>query len=385
MTASIKAKNGIWQMIFSYKDSSGKWRQKSESTGLSERGNKRKAEAMKRDRLAVLEQAAIEIVEASNALFLDEMQTWLDDVMVLAVRSNTLDEYRRTFSYHIKTHVPFQGLRLQDLTPRILQGYYNSKGKTGISPNSLRKHHANIGKFLKYALSLDMITSNPAERVTLPPKVKSQVAKFYTADQLKTLLHLFWNDPLEIVVFLAATLGLRRSELCGLRWDAVDFDTRRIYIRHTAVVSNGKVIYADHTKSLASCRVLPMGDAVFSQLKEAQAAQARMQKLFGNTYTSSGYVCTNEDGTPVNPDFVTHHFQRKIKASDLPNIRFHDLRHSTASMLHESGYDLKDIQSWLGHSDIQTTAGIYTHLGDHRMDYMAQAMGDALKPQLKIV
>lgn len=88
---------------------------------------------------------------------------------------------------------------------------------------------------------------------------------------------------------------------------------------------------------------------------------------------------------PITPDFLSHHFQRIIKASDLPYIHFHDLRHSAATLLHESGYDLKDIQEWLGHSDIQTTSNIYTHHGEKRMSNMAEAMSGALQPKLKVI
>lgn len=385
MTASLRVKNGIYQMVFSYKDTSGNWKKKSESTGLKERGNKRRAEAMLNARLEELESQEVEQLEASNIRFLDAMEEWLNDVMVSQIRESTFDEYRRAFNYHIKSYPPFQGLLLQDLTPHLLQNYYNLKVKEKLSPNTIRKQHSNINKFLKYVLSLDMIDRNPAERVTLPKKIKSDVATFYNIGQLQELLRLFWGDILEPAVLLAATLGLRRSEACGLRWDAVDFDARKIYIRHTAIVSNGRLIYSDATKSKASRRILPMSDMVLEQLMHIKAEQAKMKLLMGNSYHDSGYVCVSQDGTPINPDFVTHHFQRIVNASNLPRIRFHDLRHSAATMLHSCGYDLKDIQAWLGHSDIQTTSNIYTHLEDKRLSAMADAMDEVLRPKLQVV
>lgn len=230
-----------------------------------------------------------------------------------------------------------------------------------------------------------MIDRNPADRVPLPKKVKSTAASFYNSEQLQSLLSLFWGDPIEPAVFLAVHLGLRRSEVCGLRWDSVDFNTSQITICHTAVVTDGQVIYSDNTKSRSSNRVLSMSQAVADYLKQVKQAQEADKMLFGNEYNNSGYVCTKQNGTPINPDFVSHHFQRVIGKSDLPHIRFHDLRHSTASLLHQSGYGLKDIQTWLGHSDVQTTGNIYTHLDARRMDHMAQALDQALKLQLKVV
>lgn len=385
MTASLRVKNGIYQMIFSYKDERGAWQKKSESTGLKERGNKRAAEAMMRKRLEELQSVSVSVVEARDTLFLDAMEEWLTVVMTKQVRQNTLNEYKRAFAYHVKGYEQFRGLLLQGLTPQILQKFYNDKVQDGLSPNTVHKLHSNIGKFLKYAYQLEMIQNNPAGRVTLPKKEKSRAAKFYTAEQLQRLLALFWGDPLEVPVYLTVHFGLRRSEVCGLRWDAVDFDNRRIHIRHTAIVTDGETIYSDRTKSESSRRVLSMGDSVADYLLRVRQTQEENKRLFGNTYEESGYVCTEADGKPIRPDFITHHFKLILEKNDLPYIRFHDLRHSFASLLHDSGYDLKDIQSWLGHSDIQTTGNIYTHLHTRRMDHMAQAVGEALTPKLKVV
>lgn len=385
MTASLKVRNGIWQIVFSYKDETGKWKQKSESTRLKEKGNKRKAEQMMRDRLQELNASSKKLeMQKNRVTFLDAMEEWLHKVMTTQVRPNTWDEYRRVFEYHIKPYPDFQNLLLSDLTPKLLQDYYNTKTASGLSPNTIHKQHANIGKFLKYAVQLDMIPYSPAERVVLPKKTKSTAANYYTAEELQALMRLFWNDPLEDVVFLTAHLGLRRSEICGLRWDAVDFQRGQILIRHTAVVSNGERIYSDHTKSEASRRTLPMSKAVSDYLTHMKSKQERVMSRLGAIYNDSGYVCVKEDGRPIDPSFVTKHFKLVVKASELRNIRFHDLRHSVATLLHSGGCDLKDIQSWLGHSDIQTTSNIYTHMDSRRMGSMADAMEQALAPKLKI-
>lgn len=379
MTGSLRVKRGIWQLVFSYKDSTGKWCTRSESTGLTERGNKRRAEAMLDARLKELGEAPDKLLESSKVLFLDAMERWLEDVMVGQVRYNTLVQYRNTFAYNIKTYPPFQGVRLQKLTPALLQGFYNAKVKAGLSPNTVHKLHANLNKFLNYAVSLDMIPSNPAQRVTLPRKERPNVGKAYTSQQLQDLLRLLEGDPLELVVFLTVTYGLRRSEVCGLRWCSVDFAAQRLTIDHTAVAINSEVIRSDHTKSAASRRVLPMSPYVCEVLQKAQAAQAQASDELGSLWTDSGYVCVRPDGQPIDPTFVSHHFARVLKKSGLPYIRFHDLRHSVATLLHSGGYDLKDIQGWLGHSDISTTGNIYSHLEDKRLAGMAQAIETTLR------
>jgi len=120
MTASLRVKNGIYHIIFCYYDENGKRKQRSESTGLKERGNKRKAEAVMKARLEELENRSSMRIETESVFFLDAMEEWLTVVMPTQVRQNTLDEYRRAFNHRVKTYERFQRLPLQKLTPQIL-------------------------------------------------------------------------------------------------------------------------------------------------------------------------------------------------------------------------------------------------------------------------
>jgi integrase len=223
MTASLQVKNGIYQIIFSCKDNSGKWRQKSESTGLKEKGNKRKAEAMMKERLAVREAELESPPVERGPLFLDTMERWLADVMSFKVRENTLHQYQHVFDKHIKLFPAFIDTELREITPKMLQDYISLKIKT-LDPETVRKHHANIHKFLDYAYRLELIKSNPADKLELPPRNREQRGKVYAEGQLQQLMDLFKGDILETLIIITATYGLRRSEICGLKWDAVDFD-----------------------------------------------------------------------------------------------------------------------------------------------------------------
>lgn len=362
VTGSLRLKRGIWQMVFDYYDATGKRKQKSESTRLPEKGNKRRAQKMLESRIAELQQQYETALEAKNILFLDFMRTWLDEVVVHRVKANTLSQYNLVYNGYIAKYLPFHGVTLRDLTPALIQSYYNEQLKAGLSPNTVRKHHANIHKCLGYALRLGLIASNPSAQTELPPKRKYTGATAYTPEQLKTLLVLFEGDVLESAVKIAVTYGVRRSEVCGLKWDVVDFENKRMSICRTAVVDNGKVLYSDLTKTSTSNRVLPLTNAMRAFLQKVKREQEVNKELFGIDYEDSGFVCTRPDGKPINPDFVTHHFQRVLKANGLPVIRFHDLRHSAVYALRKGGCDAKDIQSWLGHSDVSTTLNIYGHL-----------------------
>ncbi len=226
----------------------------------------------------------------------------------------------------------------------------------------MRKHHANIHKCLDYAVRLGLIAFNPSAQVELPAKQKYTGATACTPEQLQNLLHLFRGDPLETVLMLGITYGLRRSEVCGLRWDAVDMDAGTLHICHTAVKANGRVLYSDSTKTATSNRVLPLTASMREYLGSVRERQEENKRLFGRDYTDSGYICVKPDGTPIDPDFVTHHFRRVLVANDVPIIRFHDLRHSAVNTLRKGGCDVKDIQAWLGHSDVSTTLNVYGHI-----------------------
>ncbi len=377
-TGSLRVKHGIWQVVIDYVDEQGKRRQMSESTKLPERGNKRRAQTLLDARLKDLEGQYTAALEKKNVSFLSFMRQWLDEVVIYRVKETTATQYNYIYNSYIAKYRPFHGVRLQALTPAVIQSYYNAQLRAGLSPNTIRKHHANIHKCLAYAVRLQLIPTNPANMIELPPKRKYQGATAYTPEQLKTLLELFNGDSLETVVRLAVTYGLRRSEVCGLRWEAVDFGKGTIHICHTAVISKGKVIYSNDTKTNTSNRILPLTAHMRAYLQGIQARQAEYRELMGTAYVDSGYVCVHPNGTPIRPDYVTPHFQKKLQAADLPLIRFHDLRHSVVYALRQGGCDVKDIQAWLGHSDVSTTLNVYGHILGGDMERLGAVMDHTL-------
>ena len=382
-TGSLRVKRGILQMVVEYQDAAGIRRQKSKSTGLPEKGNRRRAQEMLNEYLQEFEGAYTPAIEAKNTLFLNFMGDWLDDVAAYETKRNTLTEYKRVFNGYIREYKPFHGVKLQDVTPALVQSYFNAQLKAGLSPNTVRKHKTNINQCLVCARRLGLIQSNPTGQTELPAKRKFTGAKACTPKQLQKLLQAFNGDLLETAVRITATYGLRRSEVCGLRWDSVNFEAGYITICHTALTDGGEVFYSPTTKNDSSNRRLPLTDNMRAYLQSVKEQQEEYKRLFGKSYTDSGFVCTKPDGTPLHPNFVTHHFHLVLSNHDLPVIRFHDLRHSVVYALRQGGCDAKDIQSWLGHSDISTTLGVYGHVLDGDLDPLGKvmdlALGDALK------
>ena len=209
------------------------------------------------------------------------------------------------------------------------------------------------------------------------------VASFFSESELNTLFDKSENDPLNLVILLTAFYGLRRSEVLGLKWSAIDFENKTITIKHTIVEVklNGKnqILGKDRTKTNSSHRTLPLTDEVINALNNARKQQKYYKRKLKKSYITKyeEYVCLKTDGSLIKPDYVTRHFPLLLKNSGLRHIRFHDLRHSCASLLLARNIPMKAIQEWLGHSDFSTTANIYAHLDINSKLLSAEAISSA--------
>lgn len=258
---------------------------------------------------------------------------------------------------------------LQDMEqhPKYIQDFYQHELDRGVTANTVIHYHANIRKCLQYAFQIGMIRSNPADRVERPRKEKFK-SEIYSGEELEQLFTAIQGDPAEFGVIMAAFYGLRRSEIVGLKWDAIDFENKKISIQHTVVTAkvNGTLteIARDKTKTKSSCRTLPLIPACEQMLNKMKKEQEQNRKVCGKSYCTDylDYIYVDPMGKRIRPDFLSQHFPDFLVAHQMKRIRFHDLRHSCASLLYANGVSLKEIQEWLGHSDISTTSNIYTHL-----------------------
>ena len=227
--------------------------------------------------------------------------------------------------------------------------------------------HANLRKALQYAFKTGLIESNPADKIERPKKIRYE-SKPYTPEELEKLFQLVKGTEFEFGVILAAFYGLRRGEVVGLKWDAIDFERKTFSIRHTVTQASvdGKSvkIAKDRTKTKSSFRSLPLVPPFEELLRLMKMKQELNKKLCGNSYCYEykDYIYVNDMGELMNPGYLTQAFPEFLKKHGMRRIRFHDLRHSCASLLYANGVGLRDIQEWLGHSDIATTSNIYTHL-----------------------
>lgn len=266
-----------------------------------------------------------------------------------SVEETTYNGYKGIVNGRLTEYFSNKKITLQDIKPKHIQDFYQYLIDDGLSGNTVKHYHANIRKALQYAMRTDIIPSNPADKVELP-KIQKYNPSFYTSDEVKGLLGEVVRTKLEIPVMIDCFYGFRRSEVIGLKWSAIDFEKKTITINHTITQSNGKLIIRDKTKNNSSRRSLPLEPIVETFLLELKEKQEENKKLYGNSYNKDWleYICVDDCGNLIRPDYVTETFLKLLKKRKLKQIRFHDLRHTCASILLKNGANMKEIQAWLG-------------------------------------
>ena len=385
VTASLQVKNNIYQVVLNYKDINGKRKQKWVSTGLSEKGNNKRIANQKMQEILTNFKENLNIKEETknDKLFVSYLKEWLISIKN-TIEENTYDSYKVIVN-KICDYFQDKNILLNDLKPVEIQKFYNFLYSKELTGNTVLHYHNVIRKALQTALKLDLILSNPADRVERPKK-EQFIGSFYSQAELNTLFTLIKDDPLQIVIYLASFYGLRRSEVLGLKWDAFDFDNKTITIKHKAIETrkdNKRVILLkDKTKNQSSYRTLPLVDDIIVILQEHKKQIDENKKLCGNSYNKKylDYICVDSMGKLFRPEYVTDHFTLIMdKNKDiLKKIRFHDLRHSCASLLLAKGIPMKEIQDWLGHSTYSTTANIYAHLEKDTKNKSANVLSNVL-------
>lgn len=327
----LQEKNGFYYIVLSYTDSAGKRRQPWIGTGLPVKGNKKRAEKMLADTRKDFTIPKGQVSELSpDMAFSDYMRYWLK-MMRTAVTETTYSSYCFNVEKHIIPYFEPLGVTLAGLQPRQIQSFYLHEAET-LKNTSILRFHTNLHKALKYAVRIDLIASNPVDKVDRP-KPQAFMASYYSAEEMEKLFEAAQGHKLELIIQLAAFYGLRRAEVMGLRWEAIDFEAKTLTIRHivTSTRIDGKkiLVEADRAKTKSSLRTLPLVDPIAERLKAVKEQQEYNQKICGNCYNQEylGYVFVDAMGNLIQPDSVTTGFPQLLKENGLRRIRFHDLRH----------------------------------------------------------
>ena len=378
----LQEKNGIYYVVLTYKTYDGKRKTKWQSTGLPIKGNKRRAEAMMRELQDDFEPPVDPNGPPSKAmLFADYLVQWLE-IAKSTVKLTTYASYKELSNSRIIPYFRNLGVTLGDLKAVHIQAFYQEQLER-VKPNTVIHYHAVIHRALKYAVKTDLIDVNPADKVDRPKK-NEFTGNFYGKDEMNALFDAVRGSKIEVAVMLTAFYGLRRSEVVGLKWAAVDFEQNTIEICHTVttVRLDGKevLVESNGTKTKSSKRTLPLVPVFRERLLALQEEQKENRKLCGRCYNKkyADYICVDAMGNLLKPDYLSNSFQIILQNYHLRRIRFHDLRHSCASLLLANGVPMKMIQEWLGHSDFSTTANIYSHLDYASKVSSAEAMLNGL-------
>ena len=329
----LQIKNDYYYMVLSYLDANGKRKQPWFPTGLPIKNNKKRAEKM----LLELRQTYVPPAEhksngelSADMLFADFMELWLG-VVRNSIEKTTFSSYTQMVKGKIAPYFRKTGIKLGELQARHIQSFYLYELKT-VSASTVIHEHANIHKALKYAVKMDLIPYNPADKVERPKKQK-YIADYYRLEELEQLFEATKDHPYSLLIQITAFYGLRRSEALGLRWDAIDFERNTITIRH--IVTNAKIdgkyeiVREDRAKTKSSLRSLPLVDNIREKLLALKEQQKENKRVCGNCYNREydGYVFVDVMGNIFNPRNLSSNFSKLLELKGLRHIRFHDLRH----------------------------------------------------------
>ena len=337
---------------------------------------KTQTEVKEKLKKAIEENVGIDYGRAKTYTVGSWLEVWMENYAKVKLRPSTFKTSQGFLKNHIKPQIG--SVPLAELTSLDLQRFYKhlldggrvdrieaKKKPKGLAPKTVRNIHQMIGSAYNLAIEQHLVTKNPTQGCALP-KVEHKEMKTLTADQLSAFFQEARDSGVYELYYLDLATGLRRGELLGLKWTDVDLDRGVLKIQRAISRQDGKVVEAP-LKTKNAYRTLPVSADAIDVL-------VQQRRKTGN----SEWVFPSPSGGPMSPDSVLHMLQRVLKRAGLPRIRFHDLRHSCASLLINNGCGLKEVQEWLGHSDISTTANIYGHLETQRKQAMAQKLSNCI-------
>jgi integrase len=371
----------VYDVYYRYKDpSTGRWKQTSKK-GFRTR---REAEAFLLEINTQLNNNTF--VPLKKITVKEYLEEWITEYVETNLKKSTISSYTSIIRLHI---TPMLGnIELQKLTSSHIDNFYSQKiksgrldGKGGLSNKSVLYIHRILTEALDHATKKGKIVSNPIKKITNIPKAQKYKAQIYEANEIIQLLETTKDSDIECPIVLAALCGLRRGEVLGLKWNNVDFENSVIKINNQ-LISTDDGFYFDTPKTESSIRNIFPAASVFKILEIHKLKQSDYKKAFKDKYMDEGLVYCNNDGTPVNPKSFSKRFSYFLKKNNLKHIRFHDLRHSYASLSLKLGSQLKVTSEILGHSNINITADTYTHVADDLKKDIANRIDKMLTPIL---
>ncbi|MDF3005515.1 MAG: integrase family protein [Oscillospiraceae bacterium] len=353
MRGSIKKRNGAYCVVYDAgKYADGKRRQKWKS------GFKTKKDAEKALRTLIEEEENSFVKKQEHCTLGVYLNEWLISYCEGRLARNTINGYRVNIEKHIIPHIG--QIPLCDLQPEQIERLYVQLQSEGLAGTSVLYVHRVLRKALNTAVKSRKLRVNVTDYVEAPAKSKFRPSVLRQDEVLKLLAQVK-DTEIFIPVLFAVTLGMRRGESLGMKWSDIDFQQGTLQIQRTATTYKDGVVYSD-VKTANSHRTLCIPQHVMIYLLEHKEHQRLQGELIGEGFNADGLVTCRADGCPLTSHILDKAFKRSLKAAELPNIRFHDLRHTNATLMLSKNVPAKIVSSMLGHSSIGITLDTYSHV-----------------------
>jgi integrase len=317
------------------------------------------------------------VFDADNLKVGEYLDRWLSDSVRDTVKATTFERYEQIARLHLN---PALGrVKLKALTPAHVRGLYREKLEAGSSARTVRYVHTTLHKALKQAVLDGLIPRNVTESVKPPQPSREEMCPL-TPEQAKHLLQVAHEsvDRLEALYVLAIHTGLRQGELLGLKWDDVDLEDGSLQVRRTLTITKDGPVFTS-PKTTGSRRSVKLTSNAVEVLKHHLERQLGEIDRVGSLWSENGLIFASESGEPINRHNLTRRsFKPLLKRAGLPQIRFHDLRHTCATLLLTRNVNVKIVSEMLGHSTIAITLDTYSHVLPNMRDQAAAAMEEAL-------
>lgn len=320
-------------------------------------------------------------LEPSKKTLQEAIVTWLELIVKPTVRISTFDNYSKAV---LKRIVPSLGQhKLKDVSVEHIQKYYLSLLAEGLSAEYIRYLHSILRSFFKYQVKIQNITKSIIDFVDAP-RIGRKEQKTWTIQEATQLLEVAKaeNPTYYIVYLLALYTGLRRGELLALRWKDCDLEQRKISVYQTLYYARQAFHFLE-PKTSHSARLVSIPDYVVTELRNHKIWQEEHKKQLGAAYEDYDLVAANELGRPIHPRSLTGHFNRTIKKANIPRIRFHDQRHTHATILLKLGEHIKIVSERLGHSNSAMTMNVYSHVTKDMQEQAARKFEEAMKAEIQ--
>ena len=319
-------------------------------------------------------------IQPTKVTLREYLARWLTDYAAVSVAPSTLARYRIAIDKHISAHL---GSRLlAELRPMDIQRLHSTCLGEKLSPRTVVQHHRIVREALKHAVLWQLIPANPADAVS-PPRYERKEMAVLDGPEVLRLLEVAEGSFLHPVIFLAVDSGARVGELLGLRWSDIDFEGRTLRIVRTVQRIAKEGIAFRSTKTAKSRRTIRLAQATCEILQAHRDRQDDFRLSQGASYIDQDLVFAQPHGGPFEPVQISHSFGKLIRGSDLPRIRFHDLRHTAATIMLAKNIHPKVVSERLGHASIHITLDTYSHVLPHLQDEAATAMDEVLQLPVK--